>query len=1762
MDRHGKYAGLFKTKMQGQIFDGNGNPIGAPIDITNPNASEGSWETRNGVTTQLNGYGARPDEVAETAGVVIPDGGRLVVQKQIVTQPDGVTPVMMTPKEAKTLQKARADVIRQFLNTPDEGAPNRFEPVADDSNTWRGTFTPLQIQAIKDMPEGIIPKSIKENMLKINDMIVKGDGSRMIVDYAAVMNDAGKYTAYSPKHYDVVPIGMHLSKAGNFLVTTISVGRMFDKLNAWSERMPARLAPWGGSKDAFFKEFTETYLQNWQYREKDEKGNEMYPRGRAGETGISGTPEEALAKKDIFNDFLNLTTNDFRGLNADRTKTPRRRGDVRGKDIDRTIMSMRLDHMAELMDNENAPKVPINYKNAISNFLPAEETAPAQEERRPTPFDGITATYKPSTPSTGISFMPKKPTEEYPASERGFYSGLQKTIDEKMPAKASPQQILSIVNNPQNAKAEEVKWSNLAGYLEGKTSVTKQEVLDYLRNEGSVKFEERIFGAKPNEVLSVEDETRLAFLEKENSKAPLGAIDDEQGEGAYTEMMRLQNIRDKSTTEQLYAKQEQLERQARFLQRTNPKKADALWKESQHMTARAEALELQGAGISDPPKFGQYALAGGENYREVNLIDPSIEDWRDFPRAHVYGDSNDPVNMKRVAHMRLNERPDAEGRKGLFIEEIQSDRHQAGREKGYSGELPAGYKYKIEANPDPTDLVNNGTTLFFVLDPEGRKVGFGYSEKEAQEFFAGRNEGVPDAPFRKDWSVQMFKRALRDAVASGKEWIGWTKGETQAERYDLSKQVDEVQWSPIGKKLWVREIGGDPTNLREIASDVTPDKLADYIGKEAAQKIVDAPYKGGVKTLSGVDLKVGGEGMKGFYDNILTKESGKYVKKWGAKVEEGSIANEKFSVEGSPETAFAAYRENGGAIHVGDNPEEVRSEALKKVGTTPIWKVKVTPEMRSSIKEGGQIAFMPKSEVRKDERTERSGAELTASLVASGTSLESFGKGTLIQLAESYGIDLPKDATRGEIIDAITERPIEAPVVEKPAIMPEIAEVQDPSANQAVIEDFSDPNKVQSIANKTGWAILTAENPMGKELSAEENIKRNEELKEYLDEQGIDWNQAEGRYADKEEQPNENSIIAISQDLTTDIASEIAKKFNQDSVLTPYGLVYQDGSITPTVQGGEKVNIFKQKPENYYTRVGDNYFSVNLDFDPLKNGGKTDRLPPDHPYVLEIKQREGAGRNISFMPAKDEKQEVQFKSKPKKGSVRGRTFDLVHFGSYGLKKTSPKKMGKAYATKADLSGIDKTYFYVNGTDYESQISGGNPYTAKVDGNSIYDLSTDPLGVTGTMNRLKMEQAIQDAGYAGYFSPKEWSGAGFDAVAMFKDVNVTEAEPADIYSKRKLAAINKGKKTSEAPDYAAADAAWEQRMRGMQFMPKSEEPEITEEGHVMPKTMDKPFAFTPQVAINFMPATEQVNLEDYLDRPIIALAADRMGIGQAYVGPTGAKQPLSMESQGGAGFSTLYRDEEHNPIWAFSKEQPALNFLKRINDVAEEYGVDSVLVAPTLLASDNHLKNQTGQLGYVEAMEAAVKAKMIKPSALNAQINEIIKRIAESDSPKAKQTTKRLEGIRTFAEFADAVRKQSFNFADAEWLMKKAAQKKLPITAKELDQMGLLPSQIAKDLAHEGFYELPNFSVVSLFEVPKKQKPEKGMYHNAYPYIVRGKSIGYLKNIINLSQATNDPKVFNKGQIQSQPLMTVMPIIDQVLVKKALETLKSYTTPSK
>ena len=92
----------------------------------------------------------------------------------------------------------------------------------------------------------------------------------------------------------------------------------------------------------------------------------------------------------------------------------------------------------------------------------------------------------------GLEEKPTSPVTQFPTSEKGFYSQLQKVLHEKMPNNASVDQIRAIIDPSKGSgvKPDELKWSNLEGFLEGKKSVTKEEVLDYLKNEGAVKFEE------------------------------------------------------------------------------------------------------------------------------------------------------------------------------------------------------------------------------------------------------------------------------------------------------------------------------------------------------------------------------------------------------------------------------------------------------------------------------------------------------------------------------------------------------------------------------------------------------------------------------------------------------------------------------------------------------------------------------------------------------------------------------------------------------------------------------------------------------------------------------------------------------------------------------------------------------------------------------------------------------------------------------------------------------------------------------------------------------------------------------------------------------------------------------------------------------------------------------------------------------------------------------------------------------------------------
>jgi hypothetical protein len=264
--------------------------------------------------------------------------------------------------------------------------------------------------------------------------------------------------------------------------------------------------------------------------------------------------------------------------------------------------------------------------------------------------------------------------------------------------------------------------------------------------------------------------------------------------------------------------------------------------------------------------------------------------------------------------MRVNDRT-VDGKPTLFVEEIQSDWHQAGRKKGYFS--------RNKLNELDAKLKENGS-----LSPED---AVEYNRLVDQEAFLATQGGVPDAPFKTNWHELTLKKAINEAATKGYDQIAFTTGATQANRYDLSRQVDKID-IPIVNADGTRSVRIDPRESTTIKLTVDQNGIAtgygfhsrqfsgkaldEIIGKDLAQKVMGANTG---QSFSGGDLEVGGEGMKGFYDKILPKSLEKLGKKYNVK----PVLTEM------------------------DTPD----------GKVKVWKFPVPKEMAETVKKQGQPLF-------------------------------------------------------------------------------------------------------------------------------------------------------------------------------------------------------------------------------------------------------------------------------------------------------------------------------------------------------------------------------------------------------------------------------------------------------------------------------------------------------------------------------------------------------------------------------------------------------------------------------------------------------------------------------------------------------------------------------------------------------------------------------------------------------------------------------------
>jgi hypothetical protein len=263
---------------------------------------------------------------------------------------------------------------------------------------------------------------------------------------------------------------------------------------------------------------------------------------------------------------------------------------------------------------------------------------------------------------------------------------------------------------------------------------------------------------------------------------------------------------------------------------------------------------------------------------------------------------------------------DVKHKKVLVIDEIQSKRHQDGREKGYMEPDVERVRKEASDSEDAArrnrDLMRNQLankygswrTIEEILEKatpeekaEWEKVYTAWDEafnKLISLPNIGQRKGVPDAPFRKNWHELAMKRMLRLAAEEGYDKIAWTNGKMQSDRYNLSKVLDKVTKDSYDTTedhtMFVMDFtneGQETLIVDNATGNITRGlgeghTLSELVGKSVAENMMALPED---KPTSVGSFEVGGEGMKGFYDQILPAFMNKYGKKWGVKVQDISL---------------------------------------------------------------------------------------------------------------------------------------------------------------------------------------------------------------------------------------------------------------------------------------------------------------------------------------------------------------------------------------------------------------------------------------------------------------------------------------------------------------------------------------------------------------------------------------------------------------------------------------------------------------------------------------------------------------------------------------------------------------------------------------------------------------------------------------------------------------------------------------------------------
>ena len=336
-----------------------------------------------------------------------------------------------------------------------------------------------------------------------------------------------------------------------------------------------------------------------------------------------------------------------------------------------------------------------------------------------------------------------------------FYSQMQRAINEwttnsgkEIPGKLGANQVISWLKG-KGVKNEEIKWSGIEQFLEGKKSVTRDELLQFMAGN-ELNIETKLIQNTPSK-------TVWTYLDKESrSTKEVNDPDD------ALPIARAEAVKDGIDPTTVYF---DIARNEFVGAMPNGMEYPIL---SLHTRLKLSRTQTRWQG---------YTLPGNSNYREILFKIPTSAYSNEGLDNH-WGAIGEDEGV--IAHARVDDMLDEDGNNVLFVEEIQSDWHNAGAKK--LGTEPIGFNPNKSYNAPATyrtlnraldnvrdDMIKQGKKVSKIADRIFKEVSDSYPE-EARfiTFFTSSNtigrylRGFISSPL--ELSPKQGKRGFEDLI--------------------------------------------------------------------------------------------------------------------------------------------------------------------------------------------------------------------------------------------------------------------------------------------------------------------------------------------------------------------------------------------------------------------------------------------------------------------------------------------------------------------------------------------------------------------------------------------------------------------------------------------------------------------------------------------------------------------------------------------------------------------------------------------------------------------------------------------------------------------------------------------------------------------------------------------------------------------------------------------------------------------------------------